>query len=404
MTYPKTLLIVFFVISAWCMTFFAALSDCSVQEWSRFQCTDFNHFKSPLVTQKQADIIPTKILVPIDSKQINIAIQQSKDSPDSSTLKGQFGDFFGVLNALFGALTLVTVYFAYLLEKKSASETKHAVSEQLKSVGYERYLNDVDSAIQSYNRLLQAIVVPDKNNQWTSIHGLFHWWKGYLTSYGQLGGLHDVANGYPCTYKNPDNLQQINSRVNMWSPLLKQYGIQGVNFSSSWNNEFWIQHQIKILDPDEIIVFANRVRINWQRLYAENRYQLDALFRTWYYVCVTIQSAKKFDVDIISEWQVAARFRAQLSAIELQFLLCNQLLSESPGFPKATLMSSKYAMFNNLVSGVDPISHLLQQIAQGKLNAPAIKKMDQSCFDSNLARRNLGIVDNDNPIALIKKT
>lgn len=383
-------LIIFFTISAWCATFFAAASDCSVQDWIKLNCTQIGFSKIPIDDKSTKGINYQGIKTNIDKNTLFISVEQPKDPPDASTLKGQFGDFFGVLNALFGALTLITVYGAYKLELKSTQDTQRATAEQLRTLRHERYLSDVDSAIQSYNRLLQLIDIPIPNStNITAVHGLVHLWNAYLTFGGAFGGRTTNKYSYPTTYRHPIDKNDTNSFVNLWVPLLEQQGKLSNISEDGWNSENWINDQILNLSPPDVEDFANRLGINWRRLYSENRYQLDALFRAWYYVYKTINAANEFNIDIKTHWLVAARFRAQLSAIELQFLLCNQVFAEFPGFPQATAMSQTYAIFNNYAPGVDPCAHLVYMIAKGDITISNYQSLSPSCFESLIAKYNL---------------
>lgn len=370
----STTLTIACVLAAWGITFFAAVSDCSVQEWVSFECTNFAY---PKKAELQSPTSKQSINQELSGKNTGVSVGATlKDPPSSSELKGQFGDFFGVLNALFGALTLVTVYRAYQLQTSQVDDAKTNANKQLHAQQFERYLIEVEAAIASYNRLVGAIVVVDSNLRWESVHGLFHLWKVHM--------IFPAANqgpAYAGTYKNPLSESTNDSTINLWSPMLRQLDISSVTVDEKWLNSVWIESQIDHLNDDVMLAFKKNIVSNWEKLYAMHRYQLDAVFRSWFHVYLTIATASEFNVDSDAEWRIASRFRAQLSSVELLFLLSNQVLSENPKFPKAIKMSERYAMFDNYTADLDPIATVILKIA--KQNNGLI---NESGFNSSIAK------------------
>jgi hypothetical protein len=372
----STLLTIFFVLAAWATTFFAAVSDCSVQEWINLECTEFAYPKKSEKVKSESATAKQSLATEALRTNSATASQAPKDPPSASELKGQFGDFFGVLNALFGALTLVTVYRAYRLQTDQVKDLEANATKQLQAMQFERYLIEVEAAISSYNRLVGAIVVPDGLNRWESVHGLFHLWKTYLILPAYL-----QADDYSGTYRNPNSASPRNNSLNLWTPLLKEQGGLTQEFDKEWSDIKWVGAQLDKLSDETKQIFIDGITANWRKMYAAHRYQLDAVFRSWYHVCLTIATARAFNVDKDAEWRIAGRFRAQLSSIELQFLLANQALSESPGFPKAIAMSERYAIFDNYVAGLDPTAIYILKTSKN-----TDQKMNPRSFNSDLAK------------------
>ena len=109
----------------WAVTFVVAISDCSIQQFLRMECTAWVIGTGP--------------------------------TQDFSAAKGQFGDTFGVLNGAFGALTLWLVYRTYRRETESNAEQIRLATEALDSerkssaaqielVRIERYYSEIESA------------------------------------------------------------------------------------------------------------------------------------------------------------------------------------------------------------------------------------------------------------------
>ena len=339
------------VAVAWFATFLLALSDCSVQAIVRLECTDWTW---------------------------GSAAASVKDIEKSVAMKGQFGDVFGLLNGAFGAFTLFFVYRAFRLESKSSQA-------QIELVRLERYYAEVAAAIQSYNRLLRDILIPDKvhtgemRGTWPGAHGLFHLWKVTVVFPQIQRAVRPSKTTGLLLQKWPD----------CWSPAAELYGYGTPTVQETWRQQSWVEQQFGDIEVPEKIAIAVHLRQRWQILYSENRYQLDALFRAWYHVCKAIKNADEYGVDPQTEWRMSSRFRAQLSWIELLFLLANQVLSEGDegtGFPKAVDFSERYAMFDNFVPGLDPSAHALLGIANGLIPWPDARPLRAECFKSELAK------------------
>jgi hypothetical protein len=366
-------------LAVWCLTFVVAYSDCTVQDFVQRRCTSVSLGGSEI----------GKAFTP----SADVLAKQSPDTaPNTAELKGQFGDFFGVLNALFGAFTLIVVYSAYEQQKQSSASTENANNTQLKNLAYQRFLNDVDSAMSAYSRLLHTIAIPERSskdsssNIWHATHGLFHIWaSGMLAGGISMGGREDAARIYVGTYRTPGGSES--NSENMWLPVRHlREGTQPDKRHFGWNTADWVVAQLAALSLAEQTQFGTTIRNQWRHCYEVHRYQFDALFRSWYHVCKTLESASSLGIDVETEWRVASRCRAQLSAIELTMLLCNQVLADGKGFPNAIAYSKRYAVFDNFAPGFDPIQHIVYRIATGGLPIEAIKSLPGECFNSSTAK------------------
>jgi hypothetical protein len=359
----------FFVALAWLFTFIIASSECFLMDFFRGQC------------------------------KVGWAVfDDVKSAKDVAAAKGQFGDVFGVLNGAFGALTLFFVYRAFRSERASSDA-------QISLVKLERYYAEVAAAVHAYEVALQGVAAAeweelqqnDKPSRkfvtnWTSKHGLFHLWKQYFT----IPAIRDQW-----AYSVESYRGRIPSKV--WAPIAVQMGIDlevesRVTFAQPHARTFYGEASVTQLlrdqseENNDFQDLSNAVNGAWWRMYGSNRYQLDLLFRTWYHAFKTIATADDFDIDEATEWRIASRFRAQLSWIEMVFLLANQTFGNEPGsegFPRAVEFSERYAMFDNFTPGLDPTVHALLAAAKGKTkHVTNIFTLDS--FESDRARKALG--------------
>lgn len=69
--------------------------------------------------------------------------------------------------------------------------------------------------------------------------------------------------------------------------------------------------------------------------------------------------------------------------------MANQSLSEGDsgnGFPRAVALSSRYAMFDNFVAGLDPTVHAVLQVGRGDIEIPGGRALPKECFSSEAAK------------------
>ena len=310
----------------------------------------------------------------------------SFDPEKIAAMKGQFGDVFGLLNGAFGAVTLWLVYLAYSREASSSEA-------QMDFVRRERYLAEIDASIQAYNQQLHDIVVlksqgENKQQTWTSKHGLMTLWTSRLTLPVKSDSRGDTLASQTSGLSPGDR----NARFSIWSPInehIEGHSNERKLVPQAFKNSEWVAQKLAQSDMDTVVGFGSAVREQWLAVYSEHRYQLDALFRTWYHTCKAVEQARALGIDAETEWRAAARWRSQLSWIELLFLLANQSLSEGDsgdGFPRAVALSSRYAMFDNLVAGLDPTVHAVLQVARGDIEIPGGRALPKECFSSEAAK------------------
>ena len=146
---------------------------------------------------------------------------------------------------------------------------------------------------------------------------------------------------------------------------------------------------------EDLILATSR---HWRRLEAAHSYHLQPLFRAWFYVYQEIRQAAFLGIEPESEWEEAAKFRAQLSSIELTYLLANLVFSpgiDEKGYPKAMELAERYAAFANLDVNFEH-GQFICELAAGRTsawglndNAYVVRKFDETAFDSSAAKNKL---------------
>lgn len=95
----------------------------------------------------------------------------------------------------------------------------------------------------------------------------------------------------------------------------------------------------------------------WEELFAEFEFQLDNLFRVLYRLIIWIDSQDDERFSPAQKWLYVSIIRARLSSIELVFLFYNGHTLKGQNFKR---LIEKYALFDNLNSGSDPVIWLVR--------------------------------------------
>lgn len=197
---------------AWVVTFVVAYSDCSIQQIVRLQCTGWS-----------------------------LGTTVSAETEKIAAMKGQFGDVFGLLNGAFGAVTLWLVYLAY---SRDASNSE----AQMDFVRRERYLAEIDASIQAYNRQLHDIVVlesqgENKQQTWTSKHGLMTLWTSRLTRPVQID-----PRGFSIAIETPGiSPRHKRAKQSVWSPInehIEGHPTERKPLAPEFKNSKWVAQML----------------------------------------------------------------------------------------------------------------------------------------------------------------
>jgi hypothetical protein len=128
----------------------------------------------------------------------------------------------------------------------------------------------------------------------------------------------------------------------------------------------------------------------WWTLYSSQKPYLDALFRAWYTVHRILNEAPAYRVGADAQRLYAASFRAQISWIEMVYLLANQSgLPHNERFPRACQYSNTFCVFDNLGGSGDLTVALLVALAIERESDPNGTELNRAAFlrDSRLVTR-----------------
>lgn len=177
-------------------------------------------------------------------------------------LRGQFGDSFAPLAALFAALALITGFLTLIVQAFYAQKARASQAR-----------DHVVALVANYHSMVARVNVPERDSpepalgetrgkiiaMWQGVDGLYHLWKIFV-------------------YTEPESRSSL-------------------TYTS-------------LIDRHELA-------------YTSFEYQLDALFRTVYRVYVAIDLLEESDLN--KKWQLAALVRANLSNVEQCWLFANCL-------------------------------------------------------------------------------
>jgi len=268
---------------------------------------------------------------------------------------GQLGDYFGgVLNPVFGFLTILALVLTLILQSRELklSRTELSISAealrgQNKAIDRQSFEQTFFAWLDTYRESRASIEHVASDVVLRDRHALMRWWQNrlhpihvWLRSRTQFQGLENRVTGV----SDQDKLRSL--------PV----GDRGL---------------------------VSKVAIErWDELYAEFEYELDSLFRVLYRLIVWIDSQDEDRLSLAQKWLYVSIVRAQLSWIELVYLFYNGHTERGKAFKR---LAEKYALFDNLNFATDPV------IAIVKDCPPDSVGYQPSAYDSRLARVAMGL-------------
>jgi len=240
---------------------------------------------------------------------------------------GVFGDFFGgVLNPVFGFASfialLATIFYQAKELNASTKELRNsasALAAQNKAIELQSFEQTFFSWLNTYHSLLNSITKEKiSNNTPHKIVGraaLNGFW-GHFFNYGHIAAL---------------------------------TGSKQPNYPYA-----------KILE-------------DWDKLYLDEEYQLDSLFRTLYRLILWVdtQNTEKLTTD--QKWLYISIIRSQLSSIELNYLYLNGLTERGRKFKN---LAEKYALFDNLTFSDEAMTMLKNNLHDNLQYSPEAYKSE----------------------------
>lgn len=248
---------------------------------------------------------------------------------------GQLGDFLGgVLNPVFGFLTIIALVLTLILQSRELRLSR----EELELSRVE--LRNSAEALRGQNKAIDR----------QSFEQTFFTW---LNTYRDL--LTSVESG------SGESLVSGRRALERWRASY-------LRFSKTIKREGE--------------AFSISALANWHGMYEKQEYQLDSIFRVLYRLIVWIDSQDDDRLTPAQKWLYVSIVRAQLSWIELVYLFYNGHTERGKNFKR---LAEKYALFDNLNFTTDPVITIVRECP------PDAVGYQPSAYDSRLARVAMGL-------------
>ena len=265
------------------------------------------------------------------------------------TQRGQFGDAFGAFNALVSTFALIGLFYTIKSQQDQLTTQDRIGHSNDLLVRQQQFQEQFYRAVDAYRELLAEVTVIDADQV---VH------KGRVA-------LNEIWRHRFLASIRADSLPQLRAALMDQLEALRNEGL------GSWNTNDRASKSVTTLvdflraDSNAREEALRLVGAAWSSVYLANRFQLDALFRSWYTAYRILGTATRYALDSDSVRLYSAVFRAQLSWVEMAFLLANQTgLPQCGRFPKACAVSNAYATYDNLDSGHDAVVATLKLSAE----------------------------------------
>lgn len=327
---------------------------------------------------------------------------------------GQFGDYFGgVLNPVFGFLSVLGLLMALVLQAKelkasrealeisqrelelsrqAQTESADALKLQNEAIRIQSFEQTFFSWFQSYKNLLQDVEtkpldIPsgDMNSilrpmgespMQRGVSALKQFWRRYLTEDGiQIHFISLITDDqwkaecekYAPGVKALDETEQPSNPSVSRKRLIPSYNFTQLLF------HFRKEH------GTELVIKA--VMNGWFNLYSERGHQIGVLFRSLYRLIKWIDEQQALDAK--TKWQYVSIIRSQLTRYEQTLLFYNGLSDQGAKFKP---LIERYALFDNLGAdgGSGPEAERLIFLVQWE--NPTGKPYADSAFSSEVAK------------------
>jgi len=270
---------------------------------------------------------------------------------------GQTGDYFGgIINPAVGLATVLLIFIGIHIQRTELRATEKQLKETASATRVQNFENALFSWLDRYQRLIESI-----EDSVAKKHGRDALRAWYLDTFASTQGFFERS--------------------------VRHGSVDAISHDIYLN-------KLKDLPPDEAperedVSFLEQSLedslVKYENLYAQEVSSLDAPWRTLYRILRWID---KSEFTREQKWHYVAVIRAQLSWIEMVYLLFNGLTEVGEAFNK---YADRYAIFDNLA----PVGDL--NVWFSKWNHMTHEHTGVRCyysasaFSSMIAKKNLGI-------------
>ena len=261
---------------------------------------------------------------------------------------GQFGDYMGgTINPVVGLATIFLILTTVKLQRQELRASLHELRASNKALAKQSFENSFFSWIEIYQRLLDGVRAFEIDSTRTEQgrHALEDkFFVNFSTDAIKKGRKIDI----PYYARNPKRII---------APATS-------DFYRGWTSTCRLN-------------IINAAKENFELLMLRQKYQFDGLFRTLYRLIRWVDEANERTLTDDEKWFYVSIIRAQLTWIEMVFLLFNCLTEDGKSF---LVYANKYALFDNL----DVSSDVVLALVKVECQRYGIRN---TAFDSNLARK-----------------
>lgn len=285
-----------------------------------------------------------------------LRLPSSESGASILSRRAEFGDAFGAFNALVSTLALIGLLFTLRTQQEQIRSQERTSASNDTLIRQQQFQDQFFRAVDAYRDQLQTITAPNPTGTGniTGRLALRDIWRNQLVLHIDHSGL-------------PSLKETIAAQLDAYSNEM----------SGIWNSHQEASQLIaRLLNEiekhrethDKVL---NRIGSAWHAVNLANRHQLDSLHRAWHTVYIVLDAAPKYGINAETINLYSATFKAQISWIEMAFLLANQFgLPGNPTYPTACEHSVRYAAFDNLDRTYDTVIGILSSIASKKVDLP----------------------------------
>ena len=244
---------------------------------------------------------------------------------DDSAKWGQLGDYVGgTINPLIGLATVILILINIKIQRLELRASLAQLQLSNRHTARQSFEQSLFAWLGNYRDLIASIRLSDGSNGRAV---LIEWYYKNFSALAvdQRCTMDNI--GQPI-YENPIELSE---RLQALRKGVKNGDIQ----------------------PIELHTIFRKAMHGFKTVYQGNRSDLDALFRTLYRLIHWIDNT---ETDIAQRRHYVSLIRAQLSWVEMVYLLFNGLTPEGKKF---ALLCNKYALFDNMTSGSDEVLKII---------------------------------------------
>lgn len=279
---------------------------------------------------------------------------------------GQAGDFFGgILNPVFGFLTIVALVLTLLLQSKELkmsreelelsrtelAKSAEALNNQNKAIEQQSFEQTFFAWLSTYREILGEV----RNKEGESgRNALRAFWYADLSAENMDGEY---------------SLMRFSTSVDVL-PLARACGTTG-------------KYSFSEMTPEDYPVISLGAMVGWAQLYGQQENQLDSLFRVLYRLLRWIDLLPSERLSQEQKWLYVSIVRSQLSWIEMVYLFYNGYTERGRKFRP---IIEKYALFDNLNFESDRVIAIVKDSPNSTPYAPTAYSSEAARAVLNLAK------------------